>query len=66
MQKIFGIPQNRERLFIISIRQDIAKSNFVFPQSVPLVWKLKDLLVDKVEEKYYLSEKAIRKINKKK
>ena len=66
MQKIIGIPQNRERLFIISIREDIAKSNFSFPQPVPLVWKLKDLLEDKVEEKYYLSEKGIRKINKKK
>ena len=64
--KDYGIPQNRERLFIISIRQDIAKSNFSFQQPVPLVWKLKDLLEDKVEEKYYLSEKGIRKINKKK
>lgn len=63
MQRIFGVPQNRERLFIISIRNDIAKSNFSFPQTVPLMWKLKDLLEDKVEEKYYLSEKAIRKIN---
>lgn len=64
--KDYGIPQNRERLFIISIRQDIAKSNFSFPQKVPLMWKLKDLLEDKVEEKYYLSEKGIRKINTKK
>lgn len=63
--KDFGIPQNRERLFIISIRQDVAKSNFCFPQKVPLLWKLKDLLEDKVDEKYYLSEKGIRKINKK-
>lgn len=58
--KDYGVPQNRERLFIISIRNDIAKSNFSFPQSIPLKWKLKDLLEDKVEEKYYLSEKAIR------
>lgn len=57
--KNFGIPQNRERVFIISIRNDIAKSNFSFPQKVPLLWKLKDLLENKVDEKYYLSEKAI-------
>ena len=57
--KDFGIPQNRERVFIISIRNDIAKSNFSFPQKVPLLWKLKDLLENKVDEKYYLSEKAI-------
>ena len=61
--KDYGIPQNRERLFIISIRQDIAKSNFCFPQNVPLLWKLKDLLEEKVDEKYYLSEKGIRKVN---
>ncbi len=59
MQKIIGIPQNRERVFIISIRNDIAQSGFCFPQKVPLMWKLKDFLQDKVEEKYYLSEKGI-------
>ena len=58
--KDYGIPQNRERLFIISIRKDIAKSNFCFPQPIPLLWKLKDLLEEKVEDKYYLSEKALR------
>ena len=57
--KDYGIPQNRERLFIISIRTDIAKSNFSFPQKVPLKLKLKDMLEDNVEEKYYLSENAI-------
>lgn len=51
---------------IISIRQDVAKSNFCFPQKIHLLWKLKDLLEEKVDEKYYLSEKGIRKINKKK
>lgn len=64
--KDYGIPQNRERLFIISIRNDIAKSNFCFPQKIPLKLKLKDILEENVEEKYYLSEKAIRKINTKK
>ena len=59
-KKDYGIPQNRERLFIISIRNDIAKSNFCFPQPVPLLWKLKDLLEERVEEKYYLSEKSLR------
>ncbi len=58
--KDYGIPQNRERLFIISIRNDIAKNNFSFPQPIPLMWKLKDLLENNVDEKYYLSEKALR------
>lgn len=63
--KDYGIPQNRERIFIVSIRDDIAKSNFTFPQKVPLLWKLKDLLEDKVDEKYYLTEKGIGRLIKK-
>lgn len=54
--KDFGIPQNRERVFIISIRKDIDKG-FTFPEAIPLELKLKDLLEDEVDEKYYLSEK---------
>ena len=65
MQKIIGIPQNRERIFIVSIRSDFAKSNFCFPPKVPLMWKLENLLEKNVDEKYYLSEKAIGKLIKK-
>ncbi len=65
MQKIIGIPQNRERVFLVSIRNDVAQSGFCFPQSVPLKWKLKDFLEDIVDEKYYLSESAIGKLIKK-
>lgn len=41
--KDYGIPQNRERVFIISIRKDIDKG-FTFPQPVPLELRLKDIL----------------------
>ena len=57
--KNFGIPQSRERVFIVSVRNDIAQNNFCFPQEIPLLRKLKDLLEDNVDEKYYLSENAI-------
>lgn len=57
--KDYNIPQNRERVFIVSIRNDIAQSDFCFPPKLPLMWKLEDLLEDNVDEKYYLSEKAI-------
>ena len=53
----YGIPQNRERVFIISIRKDIDKG-FKFPEPIPLELKLKDILEDNVDEKYYLSEKG--------
>lgn len=60
--KDFGIPQHRERVFTISIRTDLNK-NFVFPPKQELKLKLKDLLEDEVDEKYYLSDKMIEYIS---
>ena len=57
--KDYSIPQNRERVFTVSIRKDIDKGNFEFPKKEELKLKLKDLLEDKVDEKYYLSERMI-------
>lgn len=57
--KDYGVPQNRERVFVISIRKDIDKCSFNFPDKQFLKIRLKDLLEDNVDEKYYLSEKAI-------
>ena len=54
--KDYGIPQNRERVFTISIRNDIDKE-FIFPEKQELKLKLKDMLEDNVDEKYYLSDK---------
>lgn len=50
-----NIPQNRERVFTISIRKDLNQS-FIFPPKQKLKLKLKDMLEDKVEEKYYLKK----------
>lgn len=55
--KDFGIPQNRERVFIVSIRKDIDNGTFRFPEGFPLEKRLKDVLEDEVDEKYYLSKK---------
>ena len=51
--KDFGIPQNRDRVFIVSIRKDIDKG-FCFPKGFPLKKRLKDLLEEHPNEKYYL------------
>ena len=51
--KDYGIPQNRERVFIISIRKDIDKG-CEFPKPFPLQLRLKDMLDDEVDEKFYL------------
>ena len=59
--KDYGIPQNRERVFTISIRNDINKG-YIFPPKQELKLKLKDMLEEEVDEKYYLSESRIRKI----
>ena len=55
--KNYGIPQNRERVFTVSIRKDINKT-FTFPQKQELKLKLKDILEDEVDEKYYLNDNA--------
>lgn len=56
--KDYGIPQNRERAFTISIRNDIEKE-FVFPEKQELKLRLKDMLEPQVDEKYYLSDKML-------
>ena len=56
--KDFGVPQNRERIFIVGIRKDLP-NNFRFPIGWKLDKRLRDVLEIEVEEKYYLSEKMI-------
>jgi len=56
--KHYGVPQNRERIFIIGIRDD-ADNEFSFPKPFHLVKRLKDVLESEVDEKYFLSDKMI-------
>ena len=58
--KDYEIPQNRERCFMVSILGDY---NYNFPKKIPLEKKLKDLLEDNVDEKYYLSDKQLFQIS---
>ena len=51
--KDFGIPQNRNRCFMVSI---LGQYNNTFPKSIPLKLRLKDMLEKKIDEKYYLSK----------
>ena len=60
--KNFGIPQNRERIFAISIRKDVDNGNFKFPEQIPLTTRLKDILEKTVDEKYYLSGDKVESI----
>lgn len=56
--KDYGIPQNRERIFVVSILGDAWYS---FPQPRELKLCLKDMLEDKVDEKYYLDQDKVNK-----
>lgn len=59
--KDFGIPQNRERVFIISIRKDLDNGKFVFPEGFDNGIRLKDVLEDEVDEKYYISDDKVQR-----
>jgi len=59
--KDYGIPQNRERIFIVGFRED--KHNFNFPKKIPLELKLKDILQDNCDSKYY-TNKNIKTVNR--
>lgn len=53
----YGVPQNRERVFAVSILND--DEGYEFPNPVPLQKKLKDVLEKNVDEKYYISVNAV-------
>ena len=52
----YEIPQTRNRCFMVSILGDY---NYTFPKPIPLKLKLKDMLEENVDEKYYLSDKML-------
>lgn len=60
--KDYGIPQSRERVFVVSIRKDIDDNDFRFPQTQELKLKFIDMLDNKVDEKYYLNEEKINNV----
>jgi DNA (cytosine-5)-methyltransferase 1 len=59
--KDFGVPQNRERIFIVGIRDD-EDNSFTWPKTMKLTKRLKDVLEIDVEDKYFLSDKGIEHI----
>lgn len=55
--KDFGVPQNRERIYIVAFRNDIAPEQFSFPESTDDTKRIRDIVeTDPVPSKYYLSE----------
>lgn len=58
--KNYGIPQNRNRTFMVSVLGDYT---YEFPKPIPLEIRLKDILEDTVDDKYYLSEAMLNWFN---
>jgi DNA (cytosine-5)-methyltransferase 1 len=59
--KDYGIPQNRERLFVVGFKND---TDFVFPAEIPLECTMQDFLQDNINSKYYLPPKGIEFVTK--
>lgn len=57
--KDYGVPQNRERVFIVGFIDHEAYYRFQFAPKIKLTKRLKDVLESKVDDKYYLSNKFI-------
>ena len=62
--KEHGIPQNRERVFIVCIRLDVVDDSFKFPEKQELKLFLKDIVERDVPKKYFLSDKKLKTFTK--
>lgn len=62
--KDYGVPQNRERVFIVGFKDVNQYHSFQFAPKIKLVKRLKDILQSQVEEKYYLSDAILNGFNK--
>lgn len=63
--KDFGVPQNRERIYIVAFRNDIAPDEFIFPEGKAKKTCIRDIMEDApVPSKYYLSETYMETLRK--
>ena len=62
--KDYGIPQNRERVFVVSFLKELHMDKYEFPAPFKLEKRLADVLETNVPESYYLSQQIIDKIKK--
>ena len=57
----YGIPQNRDRIFLVSVRNDLNRI-FYFPQPIKLTKKWFDLMESEVSDKYFISDKRLQRM----
>lgn len=61
--KNYGVPQNRDRVFCISMRKDVA-FDYQFPEPFELKTRLEDVLEEEVADRYFLKDDAVSKFLK--
>ena len=59
--KDYGVPQNRERVYLIFIKKELDNGKFVFPEGFDNGIRLRDVLEEEVEENYYVSEEKLQR-----
>lgn len=62
--KDYGVPQNRERIYLLIILKEFDNGKFEFPNGFDNGKRLKDILEDEVDEKFYISDEKVAKIQK--
>lgn len=62
--KDYGIPQNRERVYLIFIKKELDNGKFKYPEPFDNGIRLKDILEDEVDEKFYISDDKVQKFIK--
>lgn len=62
--KSYGIPQNRERVYLILVRREDDNGKFQFPEPLDTFVCMDDILEDEVDEKYYLRQEKVEKLVK--
>ena len=61
--KNYGVPQNRDRVFCLSMRKDVA-FDYQFPEPFELKTRLEDVLEEEVADRYFLKDDAVNKFLK--
>ena len=59
--KHYGIPQNRERVYLIFIKNELDNGKFKYPEPFDNGVRLKDILDDEVDEKFYISKDKVQR-----
>lgn len=59
--KDYGIPQNRERVYLIFIKKELDNGKFTYPEPFDKGMRLKDILEENVDEKFYISEDKVQR-----